>query len=248
MSAAVKLVEPEGSNPTGPSPEYLASLGVQTQDDASENAFARVLIIGPPKVGKSTAVLATAPKVFHINCDGPSSTKGAFNLGANFLTAEAYNRRDWIKACKTAARLVTDGHCATVMVDSLTLLVDNIVDDASLTLGGHELWKEVADKVVGGVKSLMGLGAHLFVIAHMQPGKEGESGILPSVAGSSGKRVPALLDDWVLFDAVAGRQPHERMFQLGMQGAWSASGRNIRRSIAVQATVPALLDEMGIKL
>jgi hypothetical protein len=67
------------------------------------------------------------------------------------------------------------------------------------------------------------------------------------IAGSAKTVIPALLDDWILFDFVPNRKPHDRMFQIGPQGKWASGGRNVTRSCQVPATVPAMFAELGIK-
>ncbi len=225
----------------------LEALGVYDHEHASENAYARVLLVGPAKQGKTTAVARTAPKPLIINCDGANATKGAASHGAAFKAINVTNRPSWQKAQTTAKALVDAGEVETVVVDTITLLADNLLDDISLTLEGFEKWGELVHQLIGGYKALEKLDAHLFVIAHMTGGYTGSAGILPAIPGSAKERLPAMVDDWILFDCVPGRVP-ERAFTLGPQGEWQASGRNIRRNCVIPAEVPALFGELGIPL
>lgn len=233
-------------------PEDLAklkeSLGIENQDEARENAFARILVMGPAKSGKTTCVLASAPRAFHINCDGDSATKGAAALGGKFLTKKATTRRSLEASLQAAEKLVAVGEVRTVVLDTITLLADNMIDELKGQFDGFELWGEMANVLVGAVKRLSKLDAHLFVIAHMLPdSKQDAAGIMPAIGGSSKVRIPAMLDDWILLDVEPGRKP-ERQWLLGPQKSWNHSGRNIRRTVAVEATVPALFEELGITL
>lgn len=230
------------------SPEEIAKLGVMTESEAAENAYARILVLGPAKAGKTTCLLASAPKALHINCDGQSASKGAKSLGAHFLTIDAFTPAQFKAALSAAEKLVASGDVKTIVLDTLTLLCDNVIDILDLQgLSGFDLWNEVADILVGGVKRLAKLDAHLFVVAHMSPEQDPAAGIMPAVKGASKVRIPALLDDWILLDVEPGRKP-ERQFLLGPQKTWSHSGRNVRRSVAVDANVPALFEELGLKL
>jgi hypothetical protein len=224
----------------------LAALGVYNESEAKDSAFARILMLGPPKVGKTTSILTSAPDPLIINCDGDSATKYAAKQGGKFLALDANTRKEWVAARNTAKKLVDAGHVRTVVLDSLTLLADNLVDELGVTLEGHDLWREVLAQVVGGVKRLFALQAHVIVVAHMIHGSE-EEGIVPLLAGQAKIKIPAIAHDCVLFDFVAGRKP-ERQYLVGPQALWSYSGRNVRRSCATDATIPALFAELGIAL
>jgi hypothetical protein len=210
-------------------PAQLEELGLVDQDGAAENAFA-------------------APRPLIINCDGQSATKGPKELGASFLVAEATTRATWRKACATALTLADQGKIGTIIVDTMTLLADNLLDEISVTLDGFERYTELAKQLVGGIRNLSKANAHLFVVCHMTPDHDAAAGILPAIPGSAKIRIPGMLDDWILLDVEPGRKPHERCWLLGPQKGWNHSGRNIRNSKMIQATVPALLEEFGINL
>jgi hypothetical protein len=229
--------------------ELLEQLGVYTNDDIQQSAYARVLVLGPAKGGKTTCLALSAPSPLIINCDGPNATKGAANQGAKFLSIDASNRKSWNHAIKVAQQLVESGRVKTVIVDTISLLADFLHDDIATTLSGFDLWRELEEQLMlKGLKKLFNLEAHLFITAHMAPTHESIAGVLPVLKGSSKTRIPAFVDDWVMLDVKPGLTPHERMFLLGAQENWSASGRNIKRTCAVAATVPALFEELGIKL
>lgn len=227
----------------------LAALGVMTQDEARDNAFARILLLGPAKAGKTTAIAGTAPLPLVINCDGQSATKGARNVHPEqrFNVIEATSRSTLKHALSVAEKLVAAGAAKTIVLDTITLLADNLLDECSVTLDGYDLWNEMADQLVGCVKRLSKLEAHLFVIAHMKPDSDPAAGIMPAIPGQSKVRIPAMLDDWILLDVNPEATP-ERAFLLGPQKSWTHSGRNVRRTCAVPANVPALFEELGLAL
>lgn len=226
----------------------LAALGVVDQDNVAAESFARILVLGPAKAGKTTCVAKTAPKPLIINCDGKGATIGAANQGAQFLTIDATSRATWKRAQEAAAKLVAAGAVQTVIVDTLSLLADNILDEIkALGFEGYDIWNELEAQLGQGIKRLGQLDAHLFVNAHMMPAMDREAGILPAIPGRSKWRIPALVTDWILLDVEPGRKP-ERQWLLGPQKAWTSSGRNIKRTCAVEATVPALFAELGIAL
>jgi hypothetical protein len=238
---------PGGSGVPGLSAAELEAMGVATQDTVAEESFARVLVMGAAKIGKTTCIASTAPKPLIINCDGVGATKGASNQGAKFFTIDANNRASWTKAQTTARKLIDAGNVQTVVVDSISLLADNLLDEIKKTLEGYDVWSELDLQLSRGLKSILSLPAHVFVISHMTPDYDGAAGVLPAVPGRSRWRLPGIVTDWVLLDVEPGRKP-ERQFLLGPQKSWNYSGRNIKRSCAVEATVPALFAELGIAL
>lgn len=232
--------------PEAPQIDY-ASLGVYDQDEAAENAFARVLLLGASKIGKTTCIAMTAPDPFIINCDGDSSLKYAKKQGAKFRATDALSQAGWRKACNTAKTLVESGACRSVIVDTISMLADNLQVQLAATREGYDLYGELMKEIMGGVRKLLKLPAHVFFVAHISPDWDEVSGVMPMIAGSSKARIPALVDDWVLLDVDPERDP-QRMFVLGTHKKWAHSGRNIKRSCMIEATVPRLFEELGIRL
>lgn len=226
-----------------------ASLGVMTQDEVEESAYARVLLLGPAKAGKTTAIAGTAPQPLIINCDGIGATKGAKHIyDSTFDVVDAHNRAGLKNAVSVAEKMAAAGITKTVVLDTVTLLADSLLDEISVTLTGWDIWTELENCVMGALKRLCKLPAHVFVIAHMSPAKDPTEGIMPAIGGKLKTRLPAYLDDWVLLDVENDRKPHERAFLLGPQKTWTHSGRNIRKKEMCEATVPALLGHLGIAL
>jgi hypothetical protein len=236
-------------------PDELAKLGIISGDEAKDNAFARVLLLGPAKGGKTTCVATTAPDPLIINCDGDSATKYAAktlrdNNGKAFMQIDVPRkgvRAAWKRAVSAAEKAVSMGAARTVIVDTVSLLGENVVREVSLTLEGFERWGEIGDVLKGGLAALLDLEAHVFILGHMIGNHEDAAGIMPMLKGDTKVWLPAKVDDWVLLDVEAGRKP-ERQFLLGPQKQWNHSGRNIKRTCAIEATVPALFKELGLTL
>jgi hypothetical protein len=196
--------------------------------------------------------VTTAPKPLVINCDGASALAGAARIagdppnGQGFLAVDASTRATWRNAIQVARHLVTEGEAATVIVDTVSLLCDSMTDEISQTLKGWDIWTELNNSVMRGIKELTVLPAHLFVVAHMTPDFDAMAGILPAIGGKLKLRLPAILDDWILLSCDPDREP-QREFLLGPQRGWNHSGRSIRRTCAIPADVGRLFEELQIK-
>lgn len=230
--------------------ELRASLGILTQDEVVENAFARVLLLGPAKAGKTTAIAGTAPQPLVLNCDGIGASKGAKNVypDSTFDVLDCHTRAELKSSISKVEKMVTAGITKTVVLDTVTLLADSLLDEIKLTLTGWDVWDELESCVMGALKRLCALPVHVVVIAHMNPAKDPTEGIMPAIGGKLKTRLPAYLDDWILLDIENDRKPFERAFLLGPQKTWTHSGRNIRKKTMCEATFPALCAELGIAL
>lgn len=224
------------------------ALEIYDQETSVEDTWARVMLLGPPRVGKTTSILTTAPgPIFAINCDGRSSLTFPREEGAKFMAVDCETAAHMIEAARLACKLAAEGKIRTVVFDTITIAVDNMQEEFSRRLEGRELWAEILATGMRLIRQLTQVDAHLFVIGHLLQGDYADTvGLVPAIGGQLKAKVPARLNDWVLFDHVPGRNP-ERQYLLGDQTKWSAAGRNIRRSIALPADVNALFEELGIK-
>lgn len=231
----------------------LAALGVYDQDEAQENAFARILVMGPPKTGKTTAILTSASaaglKPFVINCDGDSCLKFPKKQGAKFLAKDCTSPQEW-KACQgTAEKLVEAGECRLVLLDTATTLADNLLrrlrpqyDDDTRAMYG-----ELLRLIVDGCHRIMRIQAHVILVAHIPSDFDATVGILPAIAGSSKEKIAGVVDDWAFFEVDTEANPPRREFVMGIHKRW---GRNLKgkNNVRVKAEVPALFAELGISL
>lgn len=226
----------------------FSTIGAYTTGEIKETAFARVLLVGPPKAGKTTSLL-TAPKPLLINCDGPNAAKGAAHHSgcANDVPIlDAFSIQSWKLAVSNARKAVAAGAVKTVIVDTVTLLADNILDELKAKkFEGFLLWNEFDSVIRIQLKQLLSLDAHVFLVFHMDASHEDGAGILPLFPGSGKRKIAGMVDDWLLFDMVPNRNP-QRQFILAPQDNWTGSCRNINRSQVCAATVPALFEALGI--
>lgn len=229
------------------SPEDLAKLGVSTGKDAQQNSFARVLLMGKAKVGKTTALAMTAPKPLILKSDGESSTKYPASQGAEFLEIPARNVAEMQAARKAARALVKAGDVRTVIWDTITIFGGRLERElVAKGLDKFDLFREIKKQLMTTAEELFALNAHVFVVCHLNVLGEAGEGVLPAIPGAAKVEIPAMIDDWVKFDFDSKRTP-QRQFWLGPQGDWGGGGRNIRKTEAIDADVGVLLGKLGLQ-
>jgi hypothetical protein len=258
-AATTPAATPTPTTPAADPAEALRrSLGIQTPNEISRGTYARILVLGVGKVGKTTSLLTTAPKPLIIDGDTDGSVNAALRLGAEFMRLPCHTVVEWKRGVDNAVKAAAAGLCESIIVDPLSLISDTIVAELSATKDGRDLFREVLALLVNGVRKLTRAKAHVFIVSHFMPPRVDESknlvdsgGILPGIPGQAAMKIPALMSDWVVFEATPSKTPGEqptRQFLVGPQKLWAASGRNANRSCAVPANVPALFAELGIAL
>lgn len=232
-------------------PQRKLPAGVMSSKEVADESYARVLLLGAAKIGKTSCLLETCPRPLIINADGIGATQFAASGGADFLEIYARNVAEWNKARQVARQLVADNQIDTIIVDSYSLLSEKLIADLKETTADKRAaYGELRDLLLGGYEKLAQLQAHLFVVCHLSPQWEGVAGILPLIQGSAKEVLGAMVADWVLFDydpkrEASGQDP--RGFVVGPQGQWTASGRHIRKSCVLPPDAKLLLKELGFK-
>jgi hypothetical protein len=228
------------------SPADLVKYGLTASEDLADAAFARLLVLGAGKTGKTTSILKSSPgPILAINCDGEGATHPAIREGASFVEIPADTRNTWKKACETAVKLADDEKIRTIVVDTFTLLADNIVAECALTLDGFDLWKEVGKYLQNGIRRLKQAQAHLIVTCHMDPLEDEIVGITPLIPGRTKTWLPGALSDILLFemDQTTGK----RQFLVGPQKYWTHSGRKVTRSCTIEPDMKKVFAELGLE-
>ena len=229
--------------------DQLKKMGVYSSDEAQDDAYARVMMLGPAKRGKTTSIAADAPSPLILNCDGAGACKWAAGharkIGNTFQVIDVESKADWQQTSRDAVSIAEAGACKTIIVDSLTLLSSALLDELSMVYDGFELWREFMSLLIKPIRVLMTAPAHLFLIAHQLPGYDEREGIIPAIPGQAAQRLPAMVHDMVLFTHDQNRDP-ERMFALGPQKGWDYGCRNINQSCMIPATATDLFEALGI--
>lgn len=214
-----------------------------TDTELQESAYARVLLTGDRKVGKTTSVLTTAPgPIAVLNADGQGAPMAAKRHGAkDLLILDVDSCELWLKGCRAAKDLAAAGKVKTIVIDTVTLLVNNVISvEMGRKFSGFDIWRETLQCFLAGFGTLRQAQAHLFVLGHydLQDGQL-------TLDGKLKKDVPALIHDIVHLDFNPKRDP-DRAFHIGPSASGLSGGRNCDENKIIPANVGELLKELGI--
>lgn len=239
--------------------------------ELENSSFLRLLVLGGPKVGKSTTCITTAPgNGYVINCDQKESLAGAVSLmKERSIPLEKF---EWdfcngkgifsqLENVLVAARKgIEEKKYSWVLLDTLTLLSKQF-EDALLPdipgekqADGRKGWYLYERRLASFISRLLVLPAHVVVTAHYQDlggtliegqlEKTGE-GIVPLLAGKARGTIPALFQDVVFLEKRAGK----RVFVCQDEGVFGPGCRsNLDGVSVVEADIAKLIDRFAGKL
>lgn len=223
----------------------------QTEDDIKNCSFARVLVTGDRKAGKTTRVLTTAPgPIAVLNADGDGATQPAVRHGAKFRSLNVTTPDLWTAGVKAACDMAAKDEIRTIVVDTITLLVNvNLALHYGRIYDGYDIWSATYKNFMDGMMMLKNANAHVFYLAHYDM----DSGLL-TLDGKLKKDVPALVNDIVHLDFKPGRKMKvgddvvalDRAFQIGPSANGLSGGRSSEENKLIPADVGILFEELGI--
>lgn len=227
-------------------------------------SFARLIVLGAPKVGKTTTCAKTSPGgVYVINSDDEFALRPAATAGAEFTYDTALGSEHDLgaieRAIREAQKGVKEGRYRTIIWDTVTRYAARAEDVfAAASAGGSgkpdpRRWYPAHRKhVMNSVDRLLALPAHVILICHYQDkyrDQEGQAqpvreGIVPALGGKLAADLPAMVSDVVYLDR---ERSGERVFICSSQGVYGPGGRNLTGVDKVPADVSKLLDVMAQK-
>lgn len=189
--------------------------------------YLRLLLMAPPKVGKSCAVILTAPRpVYVINCDQPTSLDPVIERAQLLgVTPDEVFTWDFVKdvasmeaAIKSAHALVKAGEVKTIVVDTISKYAQRLhaqmelKSDEGRGPDGRRSYPETDKRLQGMLDRLFRLKAHVIYTSHFleqgqeisgQLAKQGP-GIAPSLPGKSRQSIPAEFTDVIFMEKIRG--------------------------------------------
>ena len=233
-----------------------------TVDDLEKESYLRLLLMGPPKAGKSSACVATSPgRVAILLCEGDSALLGPARHSPNKQHFGFWRVRDWDsmqKALLEVSDEIKRGEIKTVVVDPLSdfamKLEEQCLNATKNDQGqpdGRRAYPEYNNRLRHLFDQLFRLKAHLIVITHyMETGGElignqlekTGAGIVPLLAGKARALVAAKFND-VVWMEIRNKQ---RVFVTGPEGAWGPGCRSAEGTQIIPADIGGLLKLFGL--
>jgi hypothetical protein len=225
------------------------------------DAKLRLVVLGAPKVGKSTTVISTSPApVYVIATDGSASAlQGAARLTDKFEYDVVTNSGELTRSLKTAAEGAKSGKYATVVLDTLSSIASIIEEEeleASNTSGkgpdGRRAYKAYGQKIRYLVRSMFKLPCHVVITSHfidLGEGVDGKAkqgrGIFPLLAGSARETVAALCHDVVFLELA---KDGTRQLVANPVGVWGAGMKSVAAAnVELPPDISKLIDYIAKK-
>jgi AAA domain len=198
--------------------------------------FLRLLVMAPPKVGKTSAVLMTSPRpIYVINSDGPDALDPATELclerklSLKFKQSIVQSDAKMDAAIGTARELVKKEGTKTIVWDTMTNYSKFILEQckkATLTKQGAEdgrkFWPLYHSKMEAVIDRLFSIDAHVVVISHYEENSSDQDldeekkgtpkfgeGIVPMLGGKSRKRIGGMFPDVVFVEKKSAKEIKE---------------------------------------
>jgi hypothetical protein len=224
--------------------------------ELEDDPWIRILLMGPPKTGKTTMAIGTSPGPVHVLlCESDSAlTPAARLLGGKAFTFDRV--RGWnnmSQAVQEAKKAVEAGKLKTLIIDPLSDFAQKLEEEclAQTDTGrgpdGRRAYPEFNRRLRHLLDQLFRLECHLVVITHyidvgggeVAPDDGGDptprvgEGIVPLLAGKARALVAAKFPDVVWFDYKKG----ERTLVTGPTGAWGPGCRSLNETRTISADV-----------
>jgi AAA domain len=233
-------------------------------DDLEGPKYLRLLVMGFNKVGKSTCVIASAPKpVYVINSDQPDALEPVRRFDRTFLHNHVDSSQKMDQAIEVARQLVKDDRVQTVVWDTMSGFSPTLELEAfasTLTGEGKEDGRRaypVYRKYLRAfITRLFKLKCHVVVITHYldvgggdddakdktkKVAKTGQ-GIVPMLIGASRAEVGGMFQDVVFMEKrLTGPGTEERFFVTGIDGIYGPGCRSMPGNIDLTADVAGFL-------
>jgi hypothetical protein len=234
---------------------------VWSDDPTPRKRRMRLLVLGPPKVGKSSCVVGTCPQPSYVlNCDQDNALDHVVEIYPNARFAQEKLPVHTMEAMEhglyRARKLVKEGAVKTVILDTLSGFSKFLLKECEdLNPDGRKYYPAYTNYIVNVCSRICEIPAHVIVTSHyidVTPEESAEAaktgpGIVPLLETKGAKaRVGGEFSDVVFLE---NHRSKGRIFVTDMQGVWGPGCRNIhgkKVDTSYKANVRVLMRAMGM--
>jgi hypothetical protein len=207
--------------------------------------YLRVLLMGPAKIGKSCASIASLAHTFGLGyvfvCGDKSGLEPVLRRTKKFECDLVRDENSMETAIKEAKRGVKEGKYKWIVVDDFSLYaswLEGALRDASALANksgepdGRRYWPEYKTRLLNVARRLLDANAHVVFVSHYisqsqeidgQRAKSG-NGIVPMIGGAAREELPALFKDVIFMEK---GKDDSRVFKVNPLGVWGPGCRSI---------------------
>lgn len=234
-------------------------------EDLDFESRLRILLLGQPKAGKSSAVISTSPgPVRVLLCEDISALREAKRRSpkGHFDVELIGGWNSMQKAISEAKEDAAAGTIKTLVIDPLSDFADRVLlemlEKTKTSNGqedGRKAYPETTKRLKHLTEQLFALPCHVVVICHhMVTGGDGEGlektgqGIVPLLPGASRAIIAARFSDVIWFDLRVVEGKEERSLVTGPQGAWGPGCRSLKTTEVLPPDINLLIKRFNEQL
>lgn len=235
-------------------------------EDLDFESRLRILMLGQPKAGKTSAVVSTSPgPVRVLLCEDMSALREAKRRSpkGHFDVEQIKGWNSMQKAMSEAKQDAASGNIKTLVIDPLSDFADRVLLECfELTKtsqgndDGRKAYPECTKRLKHLTEQLFAMPCHVVVICHHlvtgpDPGEGLEKtgqGIVPLLPGASRAIIAAKFSDIVWFDLKVVNGKEDRAFVTGPQGAWGPGCRSLPSTETLEPDITKLIDRFNQQL
>jgi hypothetical protein len=224
------------------------------------DSYLRVLVVGPPKLGKTSVSITTSPSpVRVILSERDSALRDAKRRGGKFDFERIRANKPYELMTTYLAQAKEDakaGLIKTVVIDPLSEFAEKLLaqsEQLNLTsnneIDGRTAYPHYSRRLLHVLELACTIPAHVIVVSHFvemgggelptQAKKSGD-GIVPLIPGKIRLRVGGCFDDILWFD-LDKQDPSKRCFYTGPQGSWGPGCRSLSKTNVLPADFTAFI-------
>lgn len=208
------------------------------KDVRARRRIERILLVGPPKSGKTHCAVKTAPRPYVFNADGKGALDGPVSHGAEFVAEDITSMKGYTRAFGYLKQNIKEFDTAVFdNVSSFSMILEEEIrgrvrDDPRI------IYPELKRSMTRVIRDLIALPINVIIIGHVDPGADAAEGgfdHMLSVSGGAKITIPMLIQDWIWLEVTVDGNEIKREFLLSPAGTWKKAVRSIKDVARMEA-------------